>query len=96
MNQPNSNPFSKKTTNSLRWDSDKYLQKSFSLAYGYVRPDAVIFLGDLFDEGSVATDDEFQDYVTRFHKLFPLPKNVKVAYLPGDNDVGGEGRDRFR
>jgi len=78
-----------------RWDSDKYLQKSFSLAYGYARPDAVIFLGDLFDEGSRATDDEFKDYVDRFRKLFPLPRSVKVAFLPGDNDVGGEGRDRF-
>ena len=72
------------------------MQKSFSLAYGYARPDAVIFLGDLFDEGSRATDDEFKDYVDRFRKLFPLPRSVKVAFLPGDNDVGGEGRDRFR
>ena len=82
--------------NLRRWDSDKYLQKSFSLAYGYVRPDAVIFLGDLFDEGSRANDDEFHDYVKRFRKLFPLPKHVKAAYLPGDNDVGGEGPDRYR
>lgn len=78
-----------------RWDSDKYLQKSFGLAFGHVRPDAVIFLGDLFDEGSLATDDEFGDYVARFKKIFPLPRSVKTAFLPGDNDVGGEGKDRF-
>jgi ethanolamine phosphate phosphodiesterase len=49
----------------------------------------VIFLGDLMDEGSIATPDEYERYVKRFHWTFP--ETVKHIYLPGDNDIGGEG-----
>ena len=36
-----------------RWDSDRYLSKTFDWAvYGY-RPKAIIFLGDLIDEGII-------------------------------------------
>jgi hypothetical protein len=35
-----------------RWDSDRYLRNTFILANSYVRPNATIYLGDLFDEGT--------------------------------------------
>ncbi|KAK6170039.1 hypothetical protein SNE40_018526 [Patella caerulea] len=76
-----------------RWDVDRYLSKTFQLAYSYSQPDIVVFLGDLMDEGSKASPDEYQSYFTRFNSIFHSAKNSKVIYIPGDNDIGGEGRD---
>ena len=63
-----------------RRDADKYLQFGFFHAIGYVRPDVVIFLGDLLDEGSIASDDEYINYVNRFHSVFRMPTNVKSIF----------------
>lgn len=76
-----------------RWDSDRYMRKTFSLAYSYVEPDLVIFLGDLFDEGSKATTDEYETYISRFQSIFYPSHASKIVYIPGDNDIGGEGFD---
>ena len=35
-----------------RWDSDNYLRNTYLLANSYVKPNATIYLGDLFDEGN--------------------------------------------
>ena len=76
-----------------RWDADKYLQFGFFYAVSYVRPDVVVFLGDLLDEGSIASDDEYMTYVHRFRKVFRTPPAVRSVFISGDNDVGGEGFD---
>jgi len=55
----------------------------------HVDPVAVGFLGDLMDEGSIASPEEYERYVARFRWIFP--EKVKHIYLPGDNDIGGEG-----
>jgi len=76
-----------------RWDADKYLQFGFFHAVGHVRPDVVVFLGDLLDEGSIASEDEYKTYIHRFRKVFKMPAIVKSIFISGDNDVGGEGID---
>ncbi|XP_078610921.1 metallophosphoesterase 1-like isoform X1 [Branchiostoma floridae x Branchiostoma japonicum] len=76
-----------------RLDSDRYLSKTFHLLLDMVQPDAVIFLGDLEDEGSVASDEEYSDYVQRFYQIFHVPTETKLILLAGDNDIGGEGAD---
>lgn len=78
-----------------RLDSDRYLRKTYIQAYSYTKPDIVIYLGDLTDEGSRAKQDEFNDYVRRFFSIFPVDNKSKVKHiwLPGDNDIGGEGAD---
>ncbi|GAB6032770.1 hypothetical protein CHUAL_011634 [Chamberlinius hualienensis] len=78
-----------------RWDSDRYLEKSFTSALSFSKPDVVLFLGDHMDEGSIASDAHFVEYKSRFFKLFPIPEGVKVVSIPGDNDIGGEGVDRI-
>lgn len=50
-------------------------------------------MGDLMDEGSVASDDAFQRYLKRFHFIFKTSMPVHRIYIPGDNDIGGEGSD---
>lgn len=54
----------------LYWMFYRYLQKSFYYALRYINPDVIIFLGDLMDEGSTSTNDEYKFYKTRFSKIF--------------------------
>lgn len=71
-------------------DSDRNLRKSFESAITIVKPELVIFLGDLMDRGTYAMDEEFYDYLSRFRNIFKIPENVRVNYIPGDNDIGGD------
>ena len=50
----------------------------FQEAMDYVRPDVVVLMGDLLDEGSIANDWEFDVYAQRLKRLFTVPDNVKV------------------
>ena len=74
-----------------RSDSDRHIRRNYRQAFSHVRPDAVIFLGDLTDEASIADDAQFRRYHKRFMKIFPKVEGVIMIYLPGDNDIGGEG-----
>ncbi|XP_014250223.1 uncharacterized protein C630.12 [Cimex lectularius] len=75
-----------------RWDSDRFLQKTFWMAYWHVKPSLVLFLGDLMDEGSVATEEQYARYYARFVQIFHLDTLLvnKTVFIPGDNDIGGE------
>ncbi|KAL5017824.1 hypothetical protein ScPMuIL_003546 [Solemya velum] len=77
-----------------RWDADRFVKQGFERAYDYCDPDVVIFLGDLMDEGSKATEKDYAVYIERFHRIFYRARKKKKIYIPGDNDIGGEGRDR--
>ena len=55
-----------------------------------VRPHVVVYVGDLFDEGSTASDVELAATMRRFRAIYP--SHVFDSLLVyGDNDVGGEG-----
>jgi hypothetical protein len=60
------------------WHCDNYLKKSYRKVYNFVKPDVVIFLGDLMDEGSTATDAEFKRYRGRFFNIYPKSSSSKV------------------
>lgn len=64
-----------------------------------------MFLGDLFDEGLEASDDQWHETYERFVGTYPIdPGDVgylrtdvlksgkiqNVVYIAGDNDIGGE------
>jgi len=57
-------------------------------------PSTIVFLGDLIDEASEATPEEQASYVHRFHSIYPPENGPDMIYLPGDNDIGGEGSDK--
>ncbi|CAD6195216.1 unnamed protein product [Caenorhabditis auriculariae] len=85
-----------------RWDSDRYLSSGYHAAKSHVNPDAIFFLGDLFDEGMEASHGEWLDTYQRFEEVFPIDDGQDVAYIFGDNDIGGEmepvsqqAKDRF-
>lgn len=67
------------------------MSKSFSRVSNFIRPDWNLFLGDIFDEGLSATDDEFKRYFERFDEIFHFETGEQRSIvIPGDNDVGGE------
>lgn len=54
--------------------------KTYKHAFEFAKPDLVIFLGDLMDEGSTASETEYKAYVRRLFNIFldgPLA-NVRV------------------
>lgn len=52
------------------YDSDRYLLKTYSQAFNFAKPSIVIFLGDLMDEGSTATEVEYKRYARRLFNIF--------------------------
>lgn len=70
-------------------DSDRHLAKTFRQAVSHTKPDIIVFLGDIFDEGSISNDQEFKETYLRFQKLFPIPRDSEIIFVAGDNDIGG-------
>lgn len=63
----------------------RYLRNTFSIAFEHVKPDGIIFLGDLTDEGFFADDEQFARYYERFKSIFQLKRmtnsNIPVHIL---------------
>lgn len=80
------------------YDSDWHLEKTFSRAFGHSTPDVICFLGDIFDEGSVADDLAYQRYYSRFRDIFMKEdtSKTKMIFVPGDNDIGGEFGEQIK
>uniref|UniRef100_A0A0N5AN84 Metallophos domain-containing protein n=1 Tax=Syphacia muris TaxID=451379 RepID=A0A0N5AN84_9BILA len=74
-----------------QWDADRYLRNGFSRALRISDPDAIVFMGDLFDEGVQMSSNEYALTCQRFDNIFSFPEFIQRLYIPGDNDVGGEG-----
>ena len=77
-----------------RWDSDRYLHTTFTLANSYIKPNSTFYLGDLFDEGLKSTDEQYDRYFERFKRIFQFEKfsksGIRQLFISGDNDIGGE------
>ncbi|KAH8420970.1 hypothetical protein KR222_000174 [Zaprionus bogoriensis] len=85
-----------------RFDSDRYLQKTFERAVAFTQPHIIVFLGDLLDEGNIATAQEYKQYVRRFKRIYRSKKQANIrtisvylqrVHVPGDNDIGGDNGD---
>lgn len=74
----------------FNWDSDRYLRQTFKPVFDHFKPDMLVYLGDLMDEGSIATMQQFHTYVKRLLHIFDTPQPVTQIWVPGDNDIGGE------
>ncbi|KAL5523938.1 hypothetical protein ACEPAG_8111 [Sanghuangporus baumii] len=67
--------------------TDLTLRKRWSFVRR-VRPDVVVFLGDMLDRGRYADDDEYRESFEYFKSIFSVEPNTKVYYVPGNHDVG--------
>ncbi|ODV87440.1 hypothetical protein CANARDRAFT_26838 [[Candida] arabinofermentans NRRL YB-2248] len=69
---------------------DNYIRTNFGFLMRRLKPDTVIFLGDLQDNARDSNDEYFQDGSKRFNTIFPLEKyESEVIYsIPGNHDIG--------
>ncbi|KAL0849617.1 hypothetical protein ABMA28_013876 [Loxostege sticticalis] len=80
----------------FNWDSDRYLKSTFSVVLRQFKPDVLVYLGDLMDEGSISTMSQFHGYAKRLANIFDINYPVVQIWLPGDNDIGGENEPIMR
>ncbi|KAI0688030.1 Metallo-dependent phosphatase-like protein [Cytidiella melzeri] len=69
-----------------------------------LRPDTIIFLGDIIDSGrKIQGDDAYRNAVRHFRQLFSTKTEIDTYFVPGNEDVGlnllanagREARDRY-
>ena len=68
------------------------MHRSFVTAGSLFQPDMVLMLGDILDEGLIASDPEFEEYTQRFHSVFPVSEQAKSLILVGNHDIGFHNR----
>ncbi|KXJ12789.1 metallophosphoesterase 1 [Exaiptasia diaphana] len=64
------------------------MERAFQTAATILQPEVVFVLGDLFDEGMKCNDEEFDDYVNRFRKMFRHSEDVHLHVTIGNHDIG--------
>ncbi|XP_015794577.1 metallophosphoesterase 1 isoform X1 [Tetranychus urticae] len=65
---------------------------AFQTAVKLRQPEMVIFLGDLLDEGLTVDQDDFNKYVERFKRTFPMTEETKKIFIVGNHDIGFHDR----
>ncbi|KDR75754.1 hypothetical protein GALMADRAFT_69101 [Galerina marginata CBS 339.88] len=67
---------------------DLNLRKNWRVAL-QKRPDVVVFLGDMMDNGrSVMPEEEYEAYYRRFSDIFRIDKDIPRYFIPGNHDIG--------
>ncbi|CAG2109621.1 unnamed protein product [Medioppia subpectinata] len=65
------------------------MYRSFQTSLDLFSPQVVIVLGDVFDEGQWASDQDFDTYVDRFYHLFGVDSdNTRMIVVVGNHDIG--------
>ena len=64
------------------------MYRSYQTALKLFQPDAVFLLGDIFDEGKWATDEEWARYVATAKEIFKTPPSIDFFAIIGNHDVG--------
>ncbi|CAL8097404.1 unnamed protein product [Orchesella dallaii] len=66
------------------------MHRAFQTAMTLFEPEAVFFLGDIFDEGNWVNENGFMEYVNRFQHLFSVKENGKTRsfVVSGNHDMG--------
>ena len=64
------------------------MKQSFTTAFSRFRPEAVFFLGDVFDEGKWCGPEEWKDYLDRFQTLFRTDPKTRTFVVAGNHDIG--------
>ncbi|KAK3259653.1 hypothetical protein CYMTET_31359 [Cymbomonas tetramitiformis] len=69
---------------------ERQARSSFEAAVTWLKPEAIFILGDLFDEGKWARDDEWLEYEERARLLTASASShgIPVHILAGNHDVG--------
>lgn len=69
------------------------MYRSFQTAMELFQPNIVINLGDVFDEGLIASKEEFAQYFNRYQALFHVDETkVDKIIVVGNHDIGFHDR----
>ncbi|VEU21909.1 DEKNAAC102937 [Brettanomyces naardenensis] len=72
---------------------DNYIYKNYWELVNHLKPDAIVFLGDLLDNGRESSDKYYEHEFDRFNKIF-RPKETRernidvIMNVPGNHDIG--------
>lgn len=70
-----------------------HMKQAFSISTSIYQPDVIIFLGDIFDEGSYSSDELFDKAKRDFENVFPHNSNrYERVIIPGNHDVGSHNQ----
>ena len=71
---------------------DNYIYKNYVALMNELKPQTILFLGDLLDNGRESTDEYYENEYQRFIKVFVDPaRNREVEFItsvPGNHDIG--------
>lgn len=68
------------------------MYRSFQTAVSLFGPELIIIVGDTFDEGQIASEQDFRQYTRRFKELFYVGEHIKMITVVGNHDVGFHDR----
>lgn len=69
--------------------SDNYLHRNHAMYNKILKPDSIVFVGDLFDGGREWNDTQWMQEYVRFNKIFNPVEGVRqFRQVPGNHDVG--------
>lgn len=71
------------------------MKQAYSIINSIYKPEVVIFLGDLLDEASFSSDENFKIASRDFSNIFPDTKNQERIIIAGNHDVGFHDQIRF-
>lgn len=76
-----------------KWRREWEMQQSFKISNSIYKPDIIIFLGDLLDEGSYFRDSSFYKASEEFDRIFKFDESrQKRIVIAGNHDVGFHDR----
>lgn len=71
---------------------DNYIYKNYLRLIKQLKPNTIVFLGDLLDNGRESSDEHYEKEYQRFLKIFVNPvKNMDIQFMtniPGNHDIG--------
>ncbi|XP_075973240.1 metallophosphoesterase 1-like isoform X2 [Anticarsia gemmatalis] len=71
-----------------KWRREWQMHQAYEAIVMLHKPDVIFVLGDLFDEGEWSNEKQFEAYVDRFYKLFPVPEDTVMHVVAGNHDIG--------
>ncbi|KAF8806465.1 Metallo-dependent phosphatase [Phlegmacium glaucopus] len=67
---------------------DLNLRKNWQASLQH-KPDVIVCLGDMMDNGRyVMSDEEYETYYQRFKSIFKVSKDTPQYFIPGNHDIG--------
>lgn len=64
------------------------MKQAFWISKSILKPDVIVFMGDILDEGSFSHDQYFKEACDDFDYTFPRDDDEERIIIPGNHDVG--------